>query len=667
MIFDQIIMENFGVYRDRQKVILSPPEKNKPIILLGGLNGTGKTTFLDALQLALYGKFARCSSRGKLTYEEFLKRSLNWKNALSQNATLEIKFRHTIDNEENVYKVTRSWGVEKNSVSERVSVELNGQPDNWLTENWYEYIENLLPRRISNLFFFDGEKIESLADENQSAEFLNTAIRSLLGIDLIDRLSTDLVVLQRRKKASTLKVDEDWKLAELQDEIKHIEQQIAEVNAKKENLQDEVEKLQNSLKEVEDQLRLQGGDLLERQKEVENAKNSADEKLRQTENDLADLASGAAPLLLIRNLLNEANIQSKHESRLAETEIVNKTLAKRDAELTILFYSKISDKKIAQELDNWLKTDREERAREDSTNIYLELSKETQSALDILVDSVLDSTRDEISTKLHSFNKLHSLMVDHERNLAAIPAYDSLSDIIAERNQLTYDLIERIAELKSIETQAEKLLKERELKNSRLKELFKKQIEQENEQEDQKLIVQYSEKSRETLKKFRVAVVRHHIEEIEGLILESLNKLLRKKNFISKVKIDPESFLITLSSKDGKVISPERLSAGERQLLAVSILWGLAKASGQTLPAVIDTPMGRLDASHRSYLVERYFPYVSHQVLLLSTDEEISGAYFKELEKHIGHSYSLEYDSSEGITQVKDGYLEEKLHVNRAH
>lgn len=171
MIFDQITMENFGVYRDKQSVILSPPEDSKPIILIGGLNGTGKTTFLDALQLTLYGKYARCSTRGKLPYDEFLKRSLNWKNSASQNATLQIQFRHTIDNEENVYKVTRSWGLKKNAIDEKVSVELNGIFDNWLTENWYEHIENLLPLRISNLFFFDGEKIESLADKKQSANF----------------------------------------------------------------------------------------------------------------------------------------------------------------------------------------------------------------------------------------------------------------------------------------------------------------------------------------------------------------------------------------------------------------------------------------------------------------------------------------------------------------
>jgi DNA sulfur modification protein DndD len=89
----------------------------------------------------------------------------------------------------------------------------------------------------------------------------------------------------------------------------------------------------------------------------------------------------------------------------------------------------------------------------------------------------------------------------------------------------------------------------------------------------------------------------------------------------------------------------------------VSLLWGLARASGRPLPAVIDTPLGRLDASHRYKLIERYFPYASHQVLLLSTDEEIDEHYFEKLKPWVGHAYHLEFDDTEGSTEVKPGYF----------
>ena len=104
-------------------------------------------------------------------------------------------------------------------------------------------------------------------------------------------------------------------------------------------------------------------------------------------------------------------------------------------------------------------------------------------------------------------------------------------------------------------------------------------------------------------------------------------------------------------------MNPDRLSAGERQLLGVSLLWGLGKASGRPLPTAIDTPLGRLDTAHRMNLVERYFPFASHQMLLFSTDEEISGDYLERLRPWIGRSYTLSYDDESECTQVVRGYF----------
>src|SRR5689334_6497887 len=102
---------------------------------------------------------------------------------------------------------------------------------------------------------------------------------------------------------------------------------------------------------------------------------------------------------------------------------------------------------------------------------------------------------------------------------------------------------------------------------------------------------------------------------------------------------------------------PERLSAGERQLLAVSMLWGLARASGRPIPTIIDTPLGRLDNSHRTHLVERYFPFASHQVILLSTDEEIDRAFFERLKPQIGRTYRLKFSEATNSTVIESGYF----------
>ncbi len=87
------------------------------------------------------------------------------------------------------------------------------------------------------------------------------------------------------------------------------------------------------------------------------------------------------------------------------------------------------------------------------------------------------------------------------------------------------------------------------------------------------------------------------------------------------------------------------------------MLWALARGSGRPLPFIIDTPLGRLDASHRQNIVQNFFPRASHQVILFSTDTEIDQQLFKKLQPYISKSYHLEYDEKAKTTCVSAGYF----------
>jgi DNA sulfur modification protein DndD len=177
-------------------------------------------------------------------------------------------------------------------------------------------------------------------------------------------------------------------------------------------------------------------------------------------------------------------------------------------------------------------------------------------------------------------------------------------------------------------------------------------------------VLRHSQKVEETLSKFKQAMISRHLNRLEALVLDSFIQLLRKKALVSELSINPQTFDLELKNKNGEVITPDRLSAGERQLLAISVLWGLARASGRPLPMIVDTPLGRLDSSHRKRLVSHYFPHASHQVILLSTDEEISGRYYQSLMPFVGRSYQLVHDEELGGTTVKLGYFEEMQNVH---
>ena len=152
----------------------------------------------------------------------------------------------------------------------------------------------------------------------------------------------------------------------------------------------------------------------------------------------------------------------------------------------------------------------------------------------------------------------------------------------------------------------------------------------------------------------------HKSESLASEIARIYNSLARKGEVLGHAKINPENFELSVFLKDGTYLPKERFSAGERQLLAISSLWALSKLSGKNLPVVIDTPLGRLDSEHRRALITRYFPNASHQVIILSTDEEVDEEFFKLISPHTLESYHLNYNTKTRATEVTRGYFWEK-------
>ena len=149
----------------------------------------------------------------------------------------------------------------------------------------------------------------------------------------------------------------------------------------------------------------------------------------------------------------------------------------------------------------------------------------------------------------------------------------------------------------------------------------------------------------------------HNISLIEVAILEKLNILLGKENLITDLRVNPETLELKVSTGNEIDFSVDRLSAGERQILAVATLWGLSSVAGHPLPLVIDTPLGRLDSEHRKRLVENYFPNASAQVIILSTDEEIVEELHQLLEESISLEYIIEYNDETSSSAIRPGYF----------
>jgi DNA sulfur modification protein DndD len=657
MILDSIVLRDFGVYGGRQEVVLGPLNKTKPIVLFGGLNGGGKTTLLDAVQLALYGSRARCSGRGRLGYREYLREMIHRGAAPQTGAAVELSFRRLQNAELQDYRVVRSWHENTKGIEESVQVFRGQEFDPQLSEQWDEFIESFIPSGIAHLFFFDAEQIKELAAGEHSAEILGTAIHTLLGLNLVDRLETDLVVLERRKRIELKPGPEAERMKHAQAERDRIQQLLDEAKAEGAALGTRVGRLAKELASCEQKFRQEGGDLYLNRVVMEEERSGLVAKVSKIETELRELAAGTAPLLLVTQLLSATEKQARKESEVQTSRVLVAALQDRDeATLGQLKRSKIAERHLEQ-LRAILKKDRDNRQRGLRTPCFLHADPHLAAELRHLRSGILPGVQASIEQRLANVTTLTEQITRLEQKLARVPAQDAISGLLKDQDRLRKELQEQQAELAANDAKVQVLNRQLLAAEESLKRAFGSDVDVQMGTEQGARILKHSAKVRDSLAQFRVALIRRHAEQIERLVLESFTHLLRKSNLVTKIRIDPTTFAIELTGGDGKPLPMDRLSAGERQLLATALLWGLAKASGRPLPTMIDTPLGRLDSSHRRHMLERYFPVASHQVILLSTDEEVDEAGLDRLKPHVGLSYHLSFDEGTRSTKIMKGYF----------
>jgi DNA sulfur modification protein DndD len=654
MIIDKLTLHNFGVYGGRHEIELTPTNPSKPITLFGGLNGGGKTTFLDALLLVLYGKFAKCSNRGNLSYDDYLRKSINRNVSAQDGAAVELEFRHRQSNVEESIKVSRSWRATGKGIREDVTVYRNGQIDPESTERWYEFIEELIPSRIANLFFFDGEKIEDLATPEQAANLLRTGIHALLGLDLIETLEQDLRVIERRRKARLGTTEDQEKLRRLGDELDDLNKQRSDICQKKASCQSKLDQLDKERRGLEQSYKDEGGDIYDKRVDITAAHERATRELMMTRDRMREVAAGDAPLLLVEDLLKQAHEQCIQDKEILASSHSLDLLERRDRKLLQHLATTDVDDNTKVLIEKYLSTDRQERSSVCGQDPVIGIEPE---ALGILHSGQLAETRKNINDLISHASRLEDDIAELDRRLESIPDPAGLAGIsVALKDNEKQLLIaeHKLADCGEKQDQSNSAI---ERKQSEIDNLLDANLRSKFASETSSRVISQTEATRALLSEYRTRMSSRHVQRLEQLVLESYQLLMRKKSIIANITIDARTFEPALYSENRDIIPLDRLSAGERQLLAVAILWGLSKASGRPLPTVIDTPLGRLDGAHRENLVNSYFPAASHQVILLSTDKEIDEQYYTTLRKSLGREYSIEYDETIQSSQVVDGYF----------
>ena len=270
-----------------------------------------------------------------------------------------------------------------------------------------------------------------------------------------------------------------------------------------------------------------------------------------------------------------------------------------------------------------------------------------------------------LATKLNVIERQNKLK-NMEQEVNQLDSYLSV-DINEKEITRIYKEIKEI-EQQIIETNVliERKTNERRSKNGELMSatsLFNKKVEKYLKKmelnDDSDRIIKYAHMADTILEEYKIRLQKNKISVVALTMTECYKKLANKKTLINRISMDPITLDLYYEDYNGIEINKASLSAGEKQLMVISLLWALALCSKKKLPVIIDTPLSRLDSAHREALITTYFPQASEQTIILSTDSEIDRNYHDMMKNNIGDEFTLIYDDDSKSTTIQRGYFGE--------
>ena len=645
MILKKVIMHNFGVYAGTNEFDF---QGKKPVVLIGGMNGRGKTTFLEAVLIGLYGSnsFAYTESKFK-SYGQYLRSYVN-----RSDGTLEtfIELTFALDNsDEELYHIRREWDANGKRVREKISVKKNNQDNAFLTDNWPMFVENILPSALSNFFFFDGEKIAELAVENTNQK-MKESIKALLGINVLDLLQKDLgrIITKLSENDSD---NHDLKLLEeLRQKKDQAYEDLKTSDINIERQEKTIEKLQNELEKKNNEYAIRGGDIVEQRHELVRQRSELIAAKENHQDSIREMAGGILPLMLVRKLVK--NVQNQ-----AELEQSYKMSRMTTEKIDSLFNKFVKDyPEIETEISKFVQYVRQENEAQQGEEIY-GLSDNAVFQIAALNNSGMISAKEKVRSLTSRKNECQSKIDEIDNYLSVDIDEKELNRIYKQIKKLELQIAEEEVVLENEKQIRSTLNGAAIIAESEFNKATEQILSNLETMDDDNRTVKYAHMAIEIINAYKIRLQQNKTEKLAQTMTDCYRMLANKKNLIYRVVMDPVSLDLHYLDSNLKEVEKKTLSAGEKQLMVISLLWALAICSKKKLPVIIDTPLSRLDSSHREALITTYFPNASEQTIILSTDSEIDHKYYDLMKPNVGDEFTLIYDDDLQKTAIQRGYL----------
>lgn len=628
-------MENFKVFKGKIMIdFATPPDRN--IILFDGKNGYGKTTLQTAIRYCLYGveshRGERYDNINKYALREGLCRMM-----------IQMHFTHRGKQ----YQLTRSvqaYPGDPRSAEESVSLLVDGI----LERNIENRIEEILPRDASQFFFFDGEQIRKYANVDDPVR-MREAIELVLdipairnGIDHLQKINTKVdrsMAAELRKDKVNNALAKDFE--RLGAEIAKYEEGIKGVKAAEIQLKKQLEDVENQLQKneaVQEIMRT----IDQNRREIANLEGQIQDVEKAEQEQLAIL-----PYAVIRESIQK--VHSKVAAGVKKFQDASRERARYEGIAQALedlkeggncFCGTVIGKGEVRFILKLAEHYREKAAAipsdERSELVYLQKLERILGRVESLKITLLELQRRkrELQFKIDDLSSENKTL---DAKLQTVDI-DAVKTLASERDELLQELARASADLEWHEQTLEQLKDQRDEKSREIAKLAPA---------SDRLgfldrLAQLADRTYRALKDYLEETIGEKKRQIEEEADIVHHRLTNKKDVYAKVRIN-DDYTISVFDRDGNEVPREKLSEGEKQILALSFIAGLSRATEREAPIIMDTPFGRLDIEHKTNVMN-YLPRLGSQVAILATDTDVNEENIDLISPYIGKSYAILFD-----------------------
>lgn len=700
MIIKTIELKNYRLYKGVNKVSFST-ENDKNLFLISGENGFGKSTFLHSLLWCMYGRLMvdiEESYRKEIqnagggynqmqinNLNEFCKQKLNVE--VSHNLLTTIKKQgYSVDNEylkqwsqyavslefSEIFipsipcrslKITRSYDIIRDE--ENVEILIDGIKNELTSEIGHEVFINdfVLNKDIARFFFFDSEKIVLLAETNTIDEKrkLCSAYNEVLGVKKYEDLKRNLENLRLRFRRKSDDIESRNKLTFLISKQKSLYENIAEKEKETAELDDKLLSLRKSNEKLQMQLMREGNGMtieeLKRQEDVVTTTKKRDEEYKQSLKTFLEYA----PFAISGKLLQQAKNQLEHDFNAlqSQNDIQNQNLLLQNISkdlLTAIEQLSIVEKN-KKKLDDSIQKIVSKYQNQSTGGVPLmNVSKEIFDEFLSVYNNITTTYKIEFEHLTDDYRKNKQILNNAVRKVSNMQSNEKdsiIKNIRKSKNEIEKTIADIEAQIRQQHEMRGGMNKELAVVSRQISELSKKVSLDDSDTLKDKV----AEKLIAELNTFLLSLKNEKKFSLERRIKGTMNKLMHKSNFISKVEVSifDDIIDINLYANDGNIIKKESLSKGEQQLYATSLLKALVEESGIQFPVFIDSPLQKFDKSHANKIITEFYPTVSKQVVLFPLlHKELTKNELETMKPFVNSAFILKNENTYSFIQEVD-------------